>query len=161
MSKMLSLTSELQNVSNRRLALQIIRDEGPLSRAEIARRLHLSRPTASRIIDALEQAGLITRTGKSLPTGGRLGELYSFREDAGFVLALELGTREARVAIANLNGEIVARASRTLQMETRDEVLPQISLFINDTLSRFSEPPIKILSLGVAVPGIVHSAPRQ
>ena len=76
---MVSLTAEPQNISNRRLALQIIRDAGPLSRAEIARRLHLSRPTASRIIDTLEQAGFITRIGKSLPTGGRLGELYSFR----------------------------------------------------------------------------------
>lgn len=153
---MVSLTSEPQNISNRKLVLQIIRDAGPLSRAEIARRLHLSRPTASRIIDTLEQAGFITRIGKSLPTGGRLGELYSFREDAGFVLALELGTREARIAIANLNGEIVTRAPRILQLEARDTVLPQISLFVNDTLDHFSEPSAKILSLGVAVPGIVH-----
>lgn len=156
---MVSLTSEPQNISNRRLALQIIRAAGPLSRAEIARRLHLSRPTASRIIDTLEQAGFITRIGKSLPTGGRLGELYSFREDAGFVLALELGTREARIAIANLNGEIVTRAARILQLEARDSVLPQIRLFVNDTLAHFSEPSAKILSLGVAVPGIVHSTP--
>ncbi len=154
---MVSLTSEPQNISNRKLALQIIRAAGPLSRAEIARRLHLSRPTASRIIDTLEQAGFITRIGKSLPTGGRLGELYSFREDAGFVLALELGTREARIAIANLNGEIITRAARILQLEARDSVLPQISLFVNDTLDHFSEPSAKLLSLGVAVPGIVHS----
>jgi len=157
---MVSLTSEPQNLSNRRLALQIIRAAGPLSRAEIARRLHLSRPTASRIIDTLEQAGFITRIGKSLPTGGRLGELYSFREDAGFVLALELGTREARIAIANLNGEIITRAARILQLEAYDSVLPQISLFVNDTLDQFAEPSAKILSLGVAVPGIVHSTPE-
>ena len=157
---MVSLTAEPQNISNRRLVLQIIRDAGPLSRAEIARRLHLSRPTASRIIDTLEQAGFITRTGKSLPTGGRLGELYSFREDAGFVLGLELGTREARIAIANLNGEIVTRAARILQLEARDSVLPQISHFVNDTLDHFSEPSAKVLALGVAVPGIVHSTPE-
>jgi len=154
------LTAEPLHISNRRLALQIIRDEGPLSRAEIARRLHLSRPTASRIIDTLEQAGLIIPTGKSSPTGGRLGELYSFREDAGYVLALELGTREARIAIANLNGEIVTRASSTLQLETRHSVLPEIDRFVQDTMRQFAHLPIKLLSLGVAVPGIVHAIPQ-
>jgi predicted NBD/HSP70 family sugar kinase len=151
--------SQLKGVSNRRLALQIIREEGPISRAEIARRLHLSRPTASRIVDALEQAGLITAAGKSQPTGGRLGELYSLRDDAGFVLGLELGTREARVAIANLNGEIVSRTSRSLLLETRQSVLPQLSTLVIDAIHPFSEIAAPILSIGVAVPGVVHRKP--
>ncbi len=54
---MLAWSSELKNVSDHRLTLQIIREEGPISRAEIARPLHLSRPTASRIVDALELEG--------------------------------------------------------------------------------------------------------
>jgi len=159
MSKIVSRNPELKGVSNRRLTLQIIREEGPISRAEIARRLHLSRPTASRIVDALEQAGLITCTGKSQPTGGRLGELYSLREDAGYVLGLELGTREARVAIATLNGEIVSRTSRTLSLETHQSVLPQLSLLVTEAINRFAERPATILSIGVAVPGVVHLTP--
>jgi len=127
MSKIVSWSPASKGVSNRRLALQIIREEGPISRAEVARRLHLFRPTASRIVDALEQAGLITCTGKSQPTGGRLGELYSLGEDAGYVLGLGLGTREARVAIAPLNGAMVSRTSRTLSLETHQSVPPQLS----------------------------------
>jgi glucokinase len=156
---MLGWTSELKNVSNRRLTLQLIREEGPISRAEIARRLHLSRPTASRIVDALEQDGLITRMGKSQPTGGRLGELYSFREDAGFVLGLDLGTREARVAIANLNGEIVRKTSCILALETHESVLPQLSSLVKDSISHFLVIPTRIHALGVAVPGVVHTTP--
>ncbi len=159
MRKKLSWIPEVKVVSNRRLTLQIIREEGPISRAEIARRLNLSRPTASRIVDALEQAGLITCTGKSQPTGGRLGELFSFRDDAGFVLGLELGTREARVAIATLNGEIVSRTSRPLLLETRQSVMPQLSLLVNDAVNHFSEHLVSILAMGVAVPGVVHTTP--
>jgi predicted NBD/HSP70 family sugar kinase len=162
MNKMVSLAPELSGVSNRRLTLHLIREKGPISRAEIARRLHLSRPTASRIVDALEQGGLIARTGKSKPTGGRLGELYRFRDDAGFVLGLELGTREARVAIATLNGEIMSRMSRKLMLETRQIVLPQLSLLVADAISHFAErlkSPATILSIGVAVPGVVHLTP--
>ncbi|WP_242527489.1 ROK family transcriptional regulator [Ktedonosporobacter rubrisoli] len=153
---MLSLASDQHNISNKRLALQIICEVGPLSRAEIARRLRLSRPTASRIVDALEQAGLITSVGKSQPTGGRLGDLYSFREDAGCVLALELGTREARLAMAQLTGKIVTRATRVLELEARENVLPQVSLFINDTLNGLGKMRPKLLAMGVAVPGVVH-----
>src|SRR5215469_15127063 len=84
--------------------LQLIRDEGAISRADIARRLHLSRPTASRIVDALAQDGLVIGTGRSQPTGGRRGELYSIRADGGFDLGLELGTRHVHLAIAQLDG---------------------------------------------------------
>ncbi len=158
MSRMLSWSS-VKGVSNRRLILQLIHEEGPISRAEIARRLKLSRPTVSRIVDALEQTNLIVCTGKSQPTGGRLGELYSFRDDAGFVLGLQLGTREARVAIATLNGEIVRRASRTLSLNAPQSVLPELNSLIADAMSHFAGKQTTILSIGVAVPGVVHLSP--
>ncbi len=157
-----SLTPEMNGESNRRLTLHLIREKGPMSRAEIARRLRLSRPTASRIVDALEQAGLVTRTGKSQPTGGRLGELYRFRNDAGYVFGMELGTRETRVAIATLNGEIVSRMSRRLKLETRQNVLPQLSTLVMEAIGHFAEissSPTTILAIGVAVPGVVHLTP--
>ncbi len=139
--------------------MQLIHEEGPISRAEIARRLKLSRPTVSRIVDALEQTNLIVCTGKSQPTGGRLGELYSFRDDAGFVLGLELGTREARIAIATLNGEIVRRASRTLSLDSPHSVLPELQSLVTDAMSHFAGQQATILSMGVAVPGVVHLTP--
>jgi glucokinase len=149
------------SVSNRTLTLQLLREEGPLSRAEIARRLHLSRPTASRIVDALERDGWIACSGKSQPTGGRLGELYSFREDAGFVLGLELGTREARAAIARLNGEMLTSVARSLELEEHERVLPQLRELVLQTLRRAEghTPEPRVLAIGVAVPGVVHSAP--
>jgi glucokinase len=159
MSRMLSWSS-VKGVSNRRLILQLIHEEGPISRAEIARSLKLSRPTVSRIVDVLEQANLIVCTGKSQPTGGRLGELYSFRDDAGFVLGLELGTREARVAVATLNGEIVRRAARTLSLDTPQSVLPELNSLATDAMSHFAGKQTTILSMGVAVPGVVHLTPN-
>lgn len=140
--------------------MQLIHEEGPISRAEIARRLKLSRPTVSRIMDALEQANLIVCTGKSQPTGGRLGELYSFRDDTGFVLGLELGTREVRIAIATLNGDIVGRASRSLSLDTPATVLPELDSFVTGSLSHLMNQQATILSMGVAVPGVVHLTPN-
>lgn len=147
---------EFKRVPNRIMALHMIRDEGPISRADIARRLNLSRPTASRIIDALTRDGLIACVGKSQPTGGRLGDLYTFRADAGVVLGLELGTRQARAAMATLGGDVVHRAARPLTMVTRRSVLPQLRDLVAEALDQAPEPPADILSIGVAVPGVVR-----
>ena len=151
--------TKLKTGSSRRLILQIVREEGAISRAEIARRLHLSRPTASRIVDTLEQEGLIACTGKSAPTGGRLGELYNFREEAGVVLGLDLSPRVARAAIANLQGDIIKHTSRSLLLEEKEQVLPQISLLVQDMLNLCMDVSDKILAVGVAVPGIIHTTP--
>ena len=154
-----TLPLRTKNGSTRRQILQIVREERAVSRAEIARRLQLSRPTASRIVDTLEQDGLIAYTSKSAPTGGRLGELYSFREDAGVVLGLDLGTRVARAAIANLYGEILKRTSRSLSLEKSEDVLSQIDLLVQDMLKVCPEAANRILALGVAVPGVIHTTP--
>jgi predicted NBD/HSP70 family sugar kinase len=146
--------------ATRGLTLKLLQEEGPLSRAEIARRLRLSRPTASRIVDALEQEGLIARVGKSQPTGGRLGDLYQFRDEAGLVLGLDLGTREARLALGNLNGEILKRAARTLSLEDHEQVLPELRRLVLETLERFGVPFAKLRALGVAVPGVVRQVPE-
>jgi len=148
--------SEFERVPNRLQVLRMLRDEGPVSRAEIARRLDLSRPTASRIVDALVEDGVIRCVGKSRPTGGRLGDLYTFRADAG-VVGLELGTRQARAAVATLDGEIVRRIARPLSLETRHGVLPQLRDLVAQATNAPAMP-TAVLAIGGAVPGVVHAA---
>ena len=155
MSKSVPWVTEFHRVPNRVKVLQMIRSEGPVSRAEIARRLDLSRPTASRIIDALMHEGIIGCVGKSQPTGGRLGDLYTFRLDAGVVLGLQLGTRHARAAVATLNGEILRRTARPLALEKRQSVLPQLRSFIEDALANDRQKAATVLAIGLAVPGVV------
>jgi predicted NBD/HSP70 family sugar kinase len=147
--------TEFHRSPNRMKVLQLIRSEGPVSRAEIARRLDLSRPTASRIIDTLMREGIIACVGKSQPTGGRLGDLYAFRLDAGVVLGLQLGTRDARAAVASLNGDILHRTTRALALGKRQSVLPQLRAFIEDALAEDRRRAVSVLAVGLAVPGVV------
>jgi glucokinase len=46
-----------------------------------------------------------------------------------------------------------------LLLETRESVLPQLGLLVTDAINHFSQHPINILSIGVAVPGVVHETP--
>lgn len=48
---------------NSRLVLKTIYDAGEISRAEIARRTHLTRPTVSTLANGLLESGLVIETG--------------------------------------------------------------------------------------------------
>jgi len=102
---------QLIRAMNAQFLLGHIRDQGPCSRADLARLSGLSKPTVSLALAAVEQAGLIREAGQRVGRPGRSALLYEIRPEAGFVLGLDVGAQYVRGAIADLAGEIRAGAS--------------------------------------------------
>ncbi|MGY0060569.1 ROK family transcriptional regulator [Streptomyces sp. LZ34] len=97
--------------NNERLLLARLRTEGPASRAQLARETGLSKPTVSSALAALEEAGLVREAGRQAPPErGRVAVLYEPDPTAGYVLGLDIGRAWLRVAAADLDGTVVARA---------------------------------------------------
>ncbi|MER6141011.1 ROK family transcriptional regulator [Streptomyces sparsogenes] len=97
--------------NNERLLLARLRAEGPASRAQLARDTGLSKPTVSSALAALEEAGLVREAGRQAPPErGRVAVLYEPDPTAGYVLGLDIGRAWLRVAAADLDGTVVARA---------------------------------------------------
>src|SRR5947199_1803966 len=84
---------------NERTVLDAIRDGAPVSRAEISRRVGISKPTVSLALQSLLDAGLVRETEHE-PGGPSYGAVY-FEPvpDAALVLGLDLGARFLRGAI--------------------------------------------------------------
>jgi predicted NBD/HSP70 family sugar kinase len=99
---------------NEQLLLEQIRLAGPCSRADLARASGLSKPTVSLALANLERAGLVRLAGQRTGLPGRSALLYEVRPEAGFVLALDIGMRYLRGAVADLTGTVRARASRAV-----------------------------------------------
>src|ERR1700712_2257953 len=76
---------------NETLLLSLIRDQGQVSRAELARLCRLSKPTVSLGLSNLERAGLIQASGLRTGLPGPAAILYEVCPDTGFVLGLDLG----------------------------------------------------------------------
>jgi len=55
---------------NRSATLELLREQGPLSRAKIAQVLHLSPATVTRIVSKLVEESLVLEIGVSDSTGG-------------------------------------------------------------------------------------------
>src|ERR687887_2902987 len=94
---------------NERTVLDTIRSGAPISRAEIARRSGISKPTVSLALQSLLQAELVRETAEG-PDGPGYGAVY-FEPvaEAAVVLGLDLGARFVRGAICDLGGRIRVR----------------------------------------------------
>lgn len=90
---------------NEKLVLTLIRREGPLARASIAKRTGLSAQTASVIVRELEDQGLLIRQD---PIRGRVGQPsvpLSLSPDAVHAFGLSIGRRSCELVLVNFLGE--------------------------------------------------------
>jgi predicted NBD/HSP70 family sugar kinase len=94
---------------NERAVLEAIRGGAPISRAEIARRTGISKPTVSLALRALHSQGLVRET-KPDPNRPHYGAVF-FEPvpEAALVLAVDIGTRFIRAALGDLAGNVRAR----------------------------------------------------
>src|SRR5690242_8675879 len=94
--------------ANRQRVLAVLRAEGPLSQAGLARAAGLSPATISAIVRRLEQEGRLERDS------ARRGALLRLRPERGLVLGFDFDHRHLRVAVADRAGKVRVEATRPL-----------------------------------------------
>ena len=94
---------------NERAVLDAVRSDGPISRAEVARRTGISRPTVSLVLRSLLEDGLVREAAHD-PDGPHYGAVYYEAEpEAALVLGVDFGARAVRTALCDLAGKVRAR----------------------------------------------------
>ena len=104
-----SATPQLLRHLNERTVLDAIRSDAPISRAEISRRLGISKPTVSGVLRSLLDAGLVRETQKGSGPPGYGALFFEPVPDAAHALGLDIGARFLRGAICDLRGDVRAR----------------------------------------------------
>jgi predicted NBD/HSP70 family sugar kinase len=128
---------------NEQLLLDHIRSAEKISRAELARRTGLSKPTVSLALTNLERVGLVRTSGVRTGTPGPNAVLYEVRPEAGYVLALDVGREYVRGAISDFAGTVRVRDAVHTRAKTRrgrvaelarlaDRLCASVSLSITD-----------------------------
>ncbi len=146
--------------SNRRRLLELLREHGEISRADLARLTDLSSTTVSSLIAELSDEGMVTevdrhraaRTGRT----GRPGRLVQLVGGRGLVAGLDIGREQVRAAVCDLGGEVIAEQSRHIDVEAADS-LQLISAFVNELVDATPDGRARIARLVVAVPGVVET----
>jgi predicted NBD/HSP70 family sugar kinase len=141
---------------NEETVLDTIRAGAPISRAEIARRAGISKPTVSLALRALLGAGLV-REAPQGPTGPTYGAVY-FEPvaEASLVLGIDLGARFLRGALSDLAGTIRARQDVELLAPDADAALEAIA-GLRDALVRTAGLGSHLIDeIVVGIPGVVE-----
>ena len=140
---------------NERTVLETIRAGAPISRAEISRRVGISKPTVSLALQSLLDAGLV-REARRGPDGPSYGAVF-FEPiaDAAFVLGLDLGVRLLRGAVCDLAGEIRVRQDVELRGADAEGALRAIESLHTSLVDGAALPPERIDGVVLGVPGIV------
>ena len=141
---------------NEETVLDTIRAGAPISRAEIARRAGISKPTVSLALRALLEAGLV-REAPGRPSGPTYGAIY-FEPvaEASLVLGVDLGARFLRGALSDLTGTLRARQDVELAGADADTALDAIA-DLRDTLVRAPGLSADLVDeVVVGIPGVVE-----
>src|SRR5437763_11947719 len=146
---------------NERTVLEAIRAGGPVSRAEISRRVGISKPTVSLALQSLLEAGLV-READHEPGGPSYGA-SSFEPvpDAALVLGLDLGARFLRGAICDLSGEIRARQDVELSQPLAAVAADLASSLLRALTEATGLDTALMDGAVVGVPGVVESQTGQ
>ena len=98
--------------------LRALMDHPRLTRAEIATRTGLSKPTASESARRLTEVGLLRDTGERTTGRGRIGSYYALAADLGTALAVDISPAAVVVEAVDVYGHTVRRSERPLPRPT-------------------------------------------
>ncbi|MGX5680978.1 ROK family protein [Schumannella luteola] len=141
---------------------QLLRDGVPRTRAELAELAGLARSTVGLRVDELVGVGLVRPVGEAVSSGGR--PAYRFAIDAGarLILAVDCGARHQRVAVLDLDANVLA-----LEMHVRpiadgpEAVLADVAATTRTLLADLGRSESDLIALGIGLPGPVeHSTGR-
>ena len=94
---------------NRSAILRLVKEQGPISRAEVAKRLSLHPATVGRIVAGLLASNLLVENGPAPSHGGRRPILLSYNQKAATVIGLDLDGAYILGVLADLGGDFIHR----------------------------------------------------
>lgn len=149
--------SSLLKSLNKSTLLRLIRRQGPISRADLAKRTQLTRATVSALVEELIAEQLVSETGIGASSGGRKPVLLEIRGDAGYVVGVDLRPTELLALAADLSGGIVRELRRPLQAPSDPErVFAQLVNAARELRSALPPSPLGVVGAGVGIAGLVE-----
>src|SRR4051812_22605726 len=149
---------------NRLRVIRALRDEGQISRAEIARRTGLSRSTVSSLVADLQADGLVVERPEPGSAhgaqGGRPPILLSFDASAGAAVGVDFGHSHLRVAVSDLASTILAE--RTRPLDTDHDAFAGLEMaaeLVVETLADAGVARETVIGAGMGLPGPIFQNP--
>lgn len=145
---------------NRLALLQMLRAEGPISKADLAKRSAISRPTVSKVVDDLHADGLAEIVGTAAPSaaGGKPATLYRFNSGAVRVGAVILAVDGVSAAICDGEAHLLAKQHHHFSADHSPQTITSIIIgMLSELLCQLSLSSDELLGIGVGIPGLTDT----
>lgn len=146
---------------NRQRVLEILRMQGQISQADIARATGLSRTTVSSLIAELKGAGMVLDVdAKPAPArGGRPGVQLVLSDPSRVVAGIDFGHSHVGIAIADLAHNVLAERVSELDVNRQAvQALDRAARMFVEVLDAAGVDRRGVLGAGIGIPGPVDRA---
>ncbi len=158
MSTLRTGNRELIRRINQNLLLNLVRMQGPISRAELAKRTHLSPATVTYITQDLLDRGLVHVIGAGSSNGGRRPELLKLEPRAGFVVGVKLSADTIATAVTDLEATVLHYTETPYQLaDTPTPTIRALIRRIEHALHRSGVNTHKVLGIGIGMGGLMDN----
>lgn len=147
---------------NAALVMSVLFGECPLTRAEIARRAMLSKPTINEVVNELIDAGFVEEVAAASITApgrmGRRGRPIAVRGDGGYLVGVDIGAHKIQTLVSDLTGAVVAADRRVTSHPERPQVGAILEQTRESVLSALQTAGVGwdvVRAMGVGTPGDV------
>jgi predicted NBD/HSP70 family sugar kinase len=142
---------------NSAAVLHAVREDGPASRAAIARATGLSKPTVNAAVELLLEQGYLTEDDEltSQAGPGRRPRLLRFASGLGHVLGIDIGADKVLILAADLAGQVLATERRKTDAREPAALLALVEDAAADALEAAAIPAGSLKAVGVGTPGVV------
>jgi glucokinase-like ROK family protein len=153
------LTGDQEKVRkiNKSIVMNTLRLHAPISRARVANLTGLNRGTVSNIVNALIEEGLVSENGLEGSKVGRPAIPLSLRSDGGAVIGMEIGVDFIHILLTNFVAETLWETRvETTSSQSQSSIISRAEQLVEQALSIAKEQQLRVLGLGVGLPGLVN-----
>lgn len=145
---------EMIRDNNRRLVLEYIVNNPPISRAALAKELHLTKATISNIVQELMDQNLVAEIGSAQTALGRKPILMEFQKKCGYAFSIDVHPRQIITLTSDLKGEDCHL--REYPFREEDCLLELLRRIIKETIPRCQDAPYGIVGISIGIYGVVR-----
>lgn len=141
---------------NRSSILNTIREQGPISRAEVAQQTSLTPPTVSNIVKELLDSKIVIETEQGTSRGGRKPTMLTINAHNFYIIGLDVGPTNIKTILTDLDAHIITSSQTKIPANIDNEGLLAL---LKESIQRISDAnPDKwesIIGIGVGMHGMV------
>ena len=121
MNEVIRGSFELMKQLNISAVLKAVMSEGPISRADIAKRTGLTPASVTNITKVLIENGYLNQLGIGESSGGRPPIILEINPNARYIIGVSIGVGRIEAVISNIAAEIVYRKEIIIGKNQKDK----------------------------------------